>query len=242
MAFALLERRVPETILPFEILRNRTAGVATLALALLGMTILGTIVYVPLFVQGVLDRSATSAGVIVVPFMLSAVCASVASGWWVSRTGRYKANAVVGLAVLAAGLLLVWRMDEATGGGEVARNAVVAGLGVGLAMQVLIVAVQNTVRARDDGLGDGTRPLLALDRRNARCDGDGRDRDARPSRRPGRPRARFRSTCRSSSATSSPSPCARRSCSPPASAWRRSSSSSSGCARSRCGGRSRSSP
>jgi MFS family permease len=145
VVFALLERRVPETILPFEILRHRTAGVATLALALLGMTILGTIVYVPLFVQGVLDRSATSAGVIVVPFMLSAVCASVASGWWVSRTGRYKANAVVGLAVLAAGLLLVWRMDEATGGGEVARNAVVAGLGVGLAMQVLIVAVQNTV-------------------------------------------------------------------------------------------------
>ena len=242
VAFALLERRVPETILPFEILRNRTAGVATLALALLGMTILGTIVYVPLFVQGVLDRSATSAGVIVVPFMLSAVCASVASGWWVSRTGRYKANAVVGLAVLAAGLLLVWRMDEATGGGEVARNAVVAGLGVGLAMQVLIVAVQNTVVARDDGLGDGTCPFLALDRRNARRDRDGRDRDARPSRRPGRPRARSRSTCRSSSATSSRSPSARRSCSPPASAWRRSSSSSSGCARSRCGGRSRSSP
>jgi EmrB/QacA subfamily drug resistance transporter len=145
VAFCLVERRVRETILPFGILRNRTAGVATLALALLGMTILGTIVYVPLFVQGVLDRSATSAGVIVVPFVLSAVCASVGSGWWVSRTGRYKANAVVGLAVLAAGLLLVWRMDEATGGGEVARNAVVAGLGVGLAMQVLIVAVQNTV-------------------------------------------------------------------------------------------------
>jgi MFS family permease len=144
-AFWLVERRVGETILPFAILRQRTAGVATLALALLGMTILGTIVYVPLFVQGVLDRSATSSGVIVVPFMLSAVCASVASGWWVSRTGRYKVNAVVGLAVLASGLLLVWRMDEATGGGEVARNAVVAGLGVGLAMQVLIVAVQNTV-------------------------------------------------------------------------------------------------
>lgn len=144
-AFAWLERGVSETILPFGILRSRTAAVATLALALVGMTILGTIVYVPLFVQGVLDRSATSAGVLVVPFMLSAVCASVSSGWWVSRTGRYKANAVVGLAALAAGLLLVWRMDEATGGGEVARNAVVAGVGVGLAMQVLIVAVQNTV-------------------------------------------------------------------------------------------------
>ena len=144
-AFAWIERRVPETILPFEILRGRTAAVGTAALFLIGMTILGTVVYVPLFVQGVLDRSATSSGVIVIPFMLAAVIASVTSGWWVSRSGRYKVVAVVGLAVLATGLALVWRMDEATGGGEVARNAVVAGLGLGLAMQVLIVAVQNTV-------------------------------------------------------------------------------------------------
>jgi MFS family permease len=96
-------------------------------------------------VQGALGKSATSAGVIVVPFMLSAVVASILSGQLVSRTGRYKAVAVVGLAVLVAGLLLVWRMDEATGGGEVARNAVVAGVGLGLAMQVLVVAVQNAV-------------------------------------------------------------------------------------------------
>src|SRR3954470_15136948 len=144
-AFAWIEHRVPETILPFEILRGRTAAVGTAALFLIGMTILGTVVYVPLFVQGVLGRSAASSGVIVVPFMLAAVAASVASGWWVSHSGRYKLVAVAGLAVLAAGLALVWRMDEATGGAEVARNAAVAGVGLGLAMQVLIVAVQNTV-------------------------------------------------------------------------------------------------
>jgi len=144
-AFAWIERRVPETILPFEVLRGRTAAVGTAALFLIGMTILGTVVYVPLFVQGVLGRSATSSGVIVIPFMLAAVVASVASGWWVSRSGRYKAIAVGGLAVLAVGLALIWRMDTATGGGEVARNAAIAGIGIGLAMQVLIVAVQNTV-------------------------------------------------------------------------------------------------
>jgi EmrB/QacA subfamily drug resistance transporter len=143
--FAVIERRVPERILPFELLRGRTVAVGTLALWLIGMTMLGTIVYVPLFVQGVLGESATSAGVIVVPFMLAAVVASVLSGYWVSRTGRYKAVAVVGLAVLVTGLVLVWRMDEITGGGEVARNAVIAGVGLGLAMQVLIVAVQNAV-------------------------------------------------------------------------------------------------
>ncbi len=150
-AFALVERRARETILPLELLRQRTIAVGTLALWLIGMTMLGTVVFVPLFVQGVLGTSATSAGVIVTPFVLSAVVASVASGQWVSRTGRYKAVAVVGLAVLTAGLLLVWRMDVATGEGEVARNAVVAGIGVGLAMQVLVVAVQNAVPLRDMG-------------------------------------------------------------------------------------------
>ena len=143
--FAAIERRVPEPILPFELLRGRTVAVGTLALWLIGMTMLGTVVYVPLFVQGALGKSATSAGVIVVPFLLSAVVASVASGFWVSRTGRYKAVAVAGLAILVAGLVLIWRMDEATTGGEVARNAVIAGVGLGLGMQVLLVAVQNAV-------------------------------------------------------------------------------------------------
>ena len=77
VTFALIERRVPETILPFGILRGRTAAVGTAALFLIGMTILGTVVYVPLFVQGVLGGSATSSGVIVIPFMLGAVIASV---------------------------------------------------------------------------------------------------------------------------------------------------------------------
>lgn len=149
--FALVERRARETILPLWLLRRRTVAMGTVALCLIGMTMLGTVVFVPLFVQGVVGTSATSAGVIVMPFLLSAVVASVLSGYWVSHTGRYKASAVVGLVVLAAGLLLVWRMDTATTGGEVARNAVIAGIGLGLAMQVLVVAVQNTVPLREMG-------------------------------------------------------------------------------------------
>lgn len=153
--FALVERRARETILPFELLRDRAVAAGVLSLWLLGMTMLGTVVFVPVFVQGVLGTSATSAGVLVTPFMLSALLAGGASGQWVSRTGRYKASAVAGLAVLAAGLLLAWRMDESTSGGEVARNAVVAGIGLGLAMQVLVVAVQNAVPLREMGSATG---------------------------------------------------------------------------------------
>jgi EmrB/QacA subfamily drug resistance transporter len=140
-----VERRAAETILPFSLLRERAVGVGVLSLSLLGMALVGTIVFVPLFVEGVVGRSATSSGILVMPFMLGAVGASIASGQWVAATGRYKANAVAGLLVLAGGLALIWRMDEATGGGTVARNVAITGFGIGLTMQTLVLAVQNSV-------------------------------------------------------------------------------------------------
>lgn len=142
--FGLVERRVREPILPFALLRERAVAVGVAAMALGGMAMFGAIVFVPLFVQEVLGTSATSAGVVLIPFMLSAVVASVASGQWLSRTGRYKTPAVAGALALLAGLLLVWRMDVHTTDGEVARNAAVTGVGVGLTMQILLLAVQNS--------------------------------------------------------------------------------------------------
>ena len=146
-----IERRAAETIIPFSLLRGRAVGVGVLSLSLLGMALVGTIVFVPLFVEGVVGDSATSSGILVMPFMLGAVGASVASGHWVAATGRYKANAVIGLLVLAAGLVLIWRMGTGTGGGAVAVNVAITGVGIGLTMQTLVVAVQNAVPATQMG-------------------------------------------------------------------------------------------
>jgi MFS family permease len=105
----------------------------------------GTISYVPLFVQGVIGTSATSSGVVLTPLMLGAVTASIASGQWVSRSGKYRPNALVGPIVLTAGMLLLSRMDASTTNGQAARNMVVAGVGLGLMMQVFVLSVQNAV-------------------------------------------------------------------------------------------------
>jgi len=149
-----IERRAAETIIPFS----------------LGMALVGTIVFVPLFVEGVVGDSATSSGILVMPFMLGAVGASVASGHWVAATGRYKANAVIGLLVLAAGLVLIWRMGTGTGGGAVAVNVAITGVGIGLTMQTLVVAVQNAVPATQMGsvtsLAHFSRSVLASFRRH----------------------------------------------------------------------------
>jgi EmrB/QacA subfamily drug resistance transporter len=144
-AFLAYERRVTETILPFDLLRNRVVTASLLCMAFVGMAMFGTISYVPLFVQGVIGTSATSSGVVLTPLMLGAVTASFISGQWVSRSGRTRPNALVGPLVLAAGMFLLWRMNAGTTNGEAARNMVVAGVGLGLMMQVFVLTVQNAV-------------------------------------------------------------------------------------------------
>jgi predicted MFS family arabinose efflux permease len=118
-------------------------------MALVGMAMFGTISYVPLFVQGVIGTSATSSGVVLTPMTLGAVCTSILTGQLVSRTGRYRWNAVLGPVVLTFGMFLLWRMNVHTTNGEAARNMVIAGIGIGSMMQVFVLSVQNAVsRAR----------------------------------------------------------------------------------------------
>jgi EmrB/QacA subfamily drug resistance transporter len=151
LAFAFVERRAREPILPFEILRNPIVAGSVACMALVGMAMFGTISYVPLFVQGVIGTSATSSGVVLTPLMLGAVVTSLLTGQLVSRTGRYRWNAILGPIVLATGMFLLWRMNVHTTNGEAARNMVIAGIGIGSMMQVFVLSVQNAVPRRHIG-------------------------------------------------------------------------------------------
>ena len=149
IVFALVERRVAEPILPFDVLRNPIVASSIACMALVGMAMFGTISYVPLFVQGVIGTSATSSGVVLTPLVLGAVGTSVITGQLISRTGRYRWNVVLGPVVLTIGMLLLWRMDVHTTNREAARNMAIAGVGIGSMMQVFVISVQNAVpRAR----------------------------------------------------------------------------------------------
>jgi EmrB/QacA subfamily drug resistance transporter len=150
-AFGYVERRAREPILPFDILRNPIVAGSVACMALVGMAMFGTISYVPLFVQGVIGTSATSSGVVLTPLMLGAVTTSLLTGQLVSRTGRYRWNAVFGPIVLAIGMILLWRMDTHTTNAQAARNMVIAGIGIGSMMQVFVLSVQNAVPRRHIG-------------------------------------------------------------------------------------------
>jgi EmrB/QacA subfamily drug resistance transporter len=151
VAFAFVERRAREPILPFDILRNPIVAGSVACMALVGMAMFGTISYVPLFVQGVVGTSATSSGVVLTPLMLGAVATSLLTGQLVSRTGRYRWNAILGPIVLAIGMFLLWRMNVHTTNAQAARNMVIAGIGIGSMMQVFVLSVQNAVPRRHIG-------------------------------------------------------------------------------------------
>jgi EmrB/QacA subfamily drug resistance transporter len=145
VVFAFIERDVPEPILPFNLLRNQTVASSVACMALVGAAMFGTISFVPLFVQGVIGTSATSSGIVLTPLILAAVVTSFISGQIVSRTGRYRPNTLIGPVILGAGMLLLWRMSIHTTNAEAARNMVVAGIGLGMMMQIFVLSVQNSV-------------------------------------------------------------------------------------------------
>ena len=144
-AFAVIEHRAREPILPFDVLPNPIVASSIACMTLAGMVMFGAIVYIPLFVQGVIGASATSSGAVLAPLMLSAVATSILTGQLISRTGRYRWNAVLGPLVLAFGMVLLSRMTVDTTTREAARNMIVTGIGAGSMMQIFILSVQNVV-------------------------------------------------------------------------------------------------
>jgi MFS family permease len=100
----------------------------------------------------VIGQSATNSGAVLTPMMLALVAASTGSGQIISRTGRYKWSALLGLSVITVGMWLQSRMGVDTGAGTAVRNMVILGLGIGLSMPTFTIAVQNAFPAKEIGV------------------------------------------------------------------------------------------
>ncbi len=147
-AFVLVERRVPEPILPPELFSNPIFTVAVLLSFIVGVAMFGAIIYLPLFLQVVVGVSATSSGLLLLPLIGGLLLASIVSGRLITRWGRYRVFPIVGTALIAAGLGLLSTMGTDTTQVEASVFMGVVGLGIGNVMQVLVLAVQNAVPVR----------------------------------------------------------------------------------------------
>jgi EmrB/QacA subfamily drug resistance transporter len=145
VAFCLVETRAAEPVIPLGLFRNRTFTAASGVGFIIGFSMFGAIVYLPLYLQTVHGASPTASGLELLPVVGGMLCTFIMSGRLVTRTGRYKIFPIVGSAVLAGGLALLSRLGPHTSFALAAVYMVVVGLGIGLVMQVLVVAVQNSV-------------------------------------------------------------------------------------------------
>jgi predicted MFS family arabinose efflux permease len=152
--FALRNVRSAQPILDPSLFRERVFVVGNGALFLLGATFLNVLVFLPLYMVNVLGVSATRAGVSLIPLSLGVVFGATLAGQLASRLGRYRVLMLTGGAMLIAGLALLSRIGIDTSYTEVTLYMVVCGLGIGPALPLYTLVIQNTV-AREK-LGQAT--------------------------------------------------------------------------------------
>jgi len=158
--FVWAEHRAEEPILPPALFRNNVFRVTSAIGFVVGFALFGALTYLPLFQQVVRGLSPTESGLQLVPLMAGLLIASIASGQAISRTGRYKVFPVVGTAIATIGMLLLSQLDAGTAAVEAGVYMFVFGVGLGLIMQVLVLAVQNSVPYEQLGVATSSATLF----------------------------------------------------------------------------------
>ncbi len=155
-AFIWQELRHPEPLVPLSMFRLSVLRVASAMGFVIGFAMFGSIVYLSIYMQVVRGASPTSAGLQLLPLMLGLLITSVVSGRLITRTGRYKIFPILGSGTATIGLFMLSRCGVETDLWFVWLSAFVLGVGLGGVMQVLVIAVQNSVEHKQLGAATST--------------------------------------------------------------------------------------
>ena len=149
-------------MIPLKLFRERVFNAASSIGFVMGFAMFGALTFLPLYMQIVKGVSPTASGLRILPLMLGMLGASVISGRLVTRWGRYKVFPVVGTALMTIGAYLLSMIDASTNGWVLAGYMFVFGVGMGLVMQVLVVAVQNAVSYEDLGVATSSSVFFRM--------------------------------------------------------------------------------
>lgn len=160
VAFIFAERRAPEPLLPLRFFKNSIFNVVSILFLLFGMAFFGAIIYIPTFAQQVLNFSATNSGVILLPMVLGLTVSSIIVGQLVNKTGKYKVFIIAGLAIATLGVFTLTSLDVHSQYWDLAWRMGLAGLGLGAAMPIFNLAVQNALPQQDLGVASSSVQLF----------------------------------------------------------------------------------
>jgi EmrB/QacA subfamily drug resistance transporter len=157
LGFAVwVENRAAEPIIPLHLFKNRTLVLAVVASVAVGIAMFGTSVFIGQYMQLARGKTPTQSGLLTIPMIAGVLVASTVSGRIITRTGRYKKFMIAGAVLLSVGLGLMGTIHASTNFVLVALWMVILGSGVGMLMQNLVLAVQNTLDVKDIGTGSAT--------------------------------------------------------------------------------------
>lgn len=159
-AFVLAERKAKDPILPLRFFRSSIFNLISIMFLLFGMAFFGAIIYIPTFAQLVLNFSATNSGVILLPMIFGLTIASLIAGQIINKTGKYKIFMVLGLATATIGVYTLHSLSPSSDYLALAWRMALAGLGLGMAMPVFSLAVQNALPQKDLGAATSSTQLF----------------------------------------------------------------------------------
>lgn len=160
VAFFFVERRAPGAIIPPRLFQNRVVAASAAGAMMIGVGMFGALIFIPLFMQGVVGTSATKSGTVMTPMMFAMIASSIIAGQIMTRVGRYKVVAIVGASVVTLGLASLATMDVDTTYTGVLVRMIIMGVGLGITMPVFNLAAQNAVDPREVGVATSSLQFL----------------------------------------------------------------------------------
>ena len=158
--FLFWEGKAKEPILPLSLFKNHTFSLTSALGLIIGAGMFGAIVMLPLYLQVVKGASATEAGLKLIPLMLGIVSTSIFSGKAISKTGKYKKFPIMGTTLMTVGILLMVTLTRETPFWQLSIFSILVGAGLGLSMQTIVIALQNSVDFKDMGVATSSNTFF----------------------------------------------------------------------------------
>jgi EmrB/QacA subfamily drug resistance transporter len=160
LAFLWAETRAAEPIVPLSLFKNSVFSMTSAIGFIVGLALFGAVTFLPLYLQVVQGVSATDSGLQMLPMMLGLLVTSIGGGVLISKFGKYKVFPIVGSALMVLALGLMTQLGVETSRLTVTIDMIILGLGLGMIMQVLILAAQNSVEPKDVGVATAASTLF----------------------------------------------------------------------------------
>jgi EmrB/QacA subfamily drug resistance transporter len=158
--FFIVERFAVEAVMPLDLFRNRVFSADSLLALSSGMVLLSLVIYLPLYLQGIMGESATNSGEVITPMTVSLVIGATITGLVLARLGRYQMLTIIGAVVLTIGVFLMTQISTTTSLLYTTVAMVIAGIGLGMFFPVLTLVAQNALPRQRMGVGTGVITYL----------------------------------------------------------------------------------